>query len=122
MSGISDFDRPMTDEELASEMREPPRRPAQRDRQADAAAWRNHIDAAIKRSERETMKAAMAAVGQVLREERDEHRMAISELRGLVAALERRCEALEEDRRSRTGEEERQPRSPIRLAIERGAA
>ena len=110
-TGIAYFDPDPTREEMASETKLPPP-PARRDRQADAAAWQSYIDAMVKRSEQRTMRAAMAAVGQVLKEEREKHRTEICELRALVAALERRCEVLEE----------RQPRSPLRAVIERGAA
>jgi hypothetical protein len=97
--GISHFDHETTDEEMASELREPLPPPARRDRQADAAAaWRHHIDEQVRRSERQTMRALTSAVGQAMKEERAEHRAAIAELRGHIEMLEQRLAVLEEQR------------------------
>jgi hypothetical protein len=97
MSGfvpIGHFDDEMTQEELSSETRLA--RAARRISADQNAAMRN-IDAAIRCSESRTLRIAMSAVGQAMREERAEHRRSIAALHDRIAALERRLEALERE-------------------------
>jgi hypothetical protein len=96
--GIASFDYEPTEEQLASEMREPPPRPMRRDRHAEAAAWMRTIDVAVKRSERQTMRALTSAVGQAMKDERAEVQKTIIALRSEIAELQLRLATLEEQR------------------------